>query len=129
MRERLAAARETARAEQRARSEVLARIRRSLADLAAQRSRLGGRRRSSESARSPRAILAAKFGFTERELEVALLLAEGASNAAIAEALGISKHTARHHTRHVLTKLGVHSRARVGAVVLRHSGPLPPRSV
>jgi DNA-binding NarL/FixJ family response regulator len=56
-----------------------------------------------------------QFGFTERETEVARLLAQGRSNVAIAEMLGISTHTARHHTQKVLGKLKVHSRAEAGA--------------
>jgi DNA-binding CsgD family transcriptional regulator len=66
--------------------------------------------------------LAERFHLTPRELEVALLLSAGASNAAIANLLGISEHTARHHTRHVLVKMGLHSRARVAAVVSRELG-------
>jgi DNA-binding NarL/FixJ family response regulator len=57
----------------------------------------------------------ADYGLTEREIEVARLLAEGRRNTAIAGALGISPHTARHHTQRVLAKLGVHSRAEAGA--------------
>jgi DNA-binding NarL/FixJ family response regulator len=60
-------------------------------------------------------FLQAQFGFTERETEVAFLLAQGRSNVAIAKALGISAHTARHHTQRVLGKLKVHSRAEAGA--------------
>ncbi len=56
-----------------------------------------------------------QYGLTEREAEVARLLAEGRRNNAIAAALGISPHTARHHTQRVLAKLGVHSRAEAGA--------------
>jgi DNA-binding CsgD family transcriptional regulator len=56
-----------------------------------------------------------QFGMTRREIEVALLLAEGCSNAVVARRLGISPHTARHHTQRVLDKLGVHSRAAAGA--------------
>jgi DNA-binding NarL/FixJ family response regulator len=59
------------------------------------------------------------YGLTRREQEVAGLLAEGQSNAAIARRLGISAHTARHHTQRVLSKLTVHSRAEAGAK-LRH---------
>jgi DNA-binding NarL/FixJ family response regulator len=55
------------------------------------------------------------YGLTARELEVAALLAQGRSNTAIAEALRISTHTARHHTQRILTKLDVHSRAEAGA--------------
>lgn len=61
----------------------------------------------------------AQYGFTPRELEVAELLAEGLGNKALAGRLGISVHTARHHTQRVLTKLGVHSRAEA-IVRLRH---------
>jgi DNA-binding CsgD family transcriptional regulator len=51
------------------------------------------------------------YGFTDREVEVARLLAQGRRNSAIATELGISPHTARHHTQRVLAKIGVHSRA------------------
>jgi DNA-binding NarL/FixJ family response regulator len=61
------------------------------------------------------AHLQARFGLTARESQVALLLAQGRSNVAIAKALGISAHTARHHTQRVLGKLKVHSRAEAGA--------------
>jgi DNA-binding CsgD family transcriptional regulator len=61
------------------------------------------------------AYLQAKFGFTARETEVALLLGQGKSNVSIAKTLGISTHTARHHTQRVLGKLKVHSRAEAGA--------------
>jgi DNA-binding NarL/FixJ family response regulator len=64
-----------------------------------------------------RAYLQFEYGLTTREAEVALLLAEGRSNTAIAAELGISTHTARHHTQRVLAKLGVHSRAAAGAVI------------
>ena len=63
--------------------------------------------------------LRARFNLTDRELEVARLLAQGRRNTAIASALGISPHTARHHTQHVLAKLGVHSRAEAAARLRR----------
>jgi hypothetical protein len=50
---------------------------------------------------------------------VALLLAEGKSDAEIARELVISWHTARRHVEKVLLKLGVHSRAEAGARILR----------
>jgi DNA-binding CsgD family transcriptional regulator len=59
--------------------------------------------------------LESDFGLTTRELDVALLLARGHSNAAIAKRLAISPHTVRHHTQKVLAKLGVHSRSAAGA--------------
>jgi len=54
-----------------------------------------------------------RFGLTSRESEVAALLAERRSNSEIAFALGISPHTASHHTEQVLAKLGLKSRAGV----------------
>ena len=51
---------------------------------------------------------------TARELEVLALLAEGASNKAIARRLGISVHTAKFHVGSLLDKLDVGVRA--GAV-------------
>jgi DNA-binding CsgD family transcriptional regulator len=60
-----------------------------------------------------------RFGLTPRETEVALLLADGCSNANVAEALVMSHHTARRHTEQVLAKLDVRSRARAGALIRR----------
>ncbi len=54
-----------------------------------------------------------RFGLTQQEKRIARLLAEGRSNAEIVEELHISPHTARNHTRKVLQKLGIHSRAQV----------------
>ncbi|AHG92961.1 response regulator receiver (plasmid) [Gemmatirosa kalamazoonensis] len=58
-----------------------------------------------------------RYGLTDREIEVARLLALGASNAEIGEALGIAAMTARNHTERILLKLGASTRARVGAVL------------
>jgi DNA-binding NarL/FixJ family response regulator len=57
---------------------------------------------------------------TEREHEVLLLLAQGASTPAIASALLISGHTARTHVQNVLVKLCVHSRLEAAAYAVRH---------
>jgi ATP/maltotriose-dependent transcriptional regulator MalT len=65
------------------------------------------------------AYLQMQFGLTARETEVAVLLAQGLSNVAIAKLLAISTHTARHHTQRVLGKLKVHSRAEAGAKLRR----------
>ncbi len=67
----------------------------------------------------PAASLRRQFGLSRREAEVALLLAQGHRNNALAETLGISPHTARHHTEMVLAKLGSRSRAEVGARLMR----------
>jgi DNA-binding response OmpR family regulator len=58
-----------------------------------------------------------RFGLTGRQAEVARLLSDGMSNDEIAQHLGISPHTARNHTEHVMRKLGAGSRARVGALL------------
>lgn len=54
-----------------------------------------------------------RFGLTEREVQVARLLATGQRNADVARGLGISPHTARRHTERVLQKLGLASRAQI----------------
>lgn len=56
-----------------------------------------------------------RFRLTAREAKVASLLAAGYRNAAIARALDISEHTARHHTERILSKFGLTSRAQVAA--------------
>lgn len=56
------------------------------------------------------AELQKRYGLTARQAEVALLLARGLSNRAVAERLSISPHTARHHAQRVLEKVGTNSR-------------------
>lgn len=58
--------------------------------------------------------LRSQFRLTPREAEVALLLAEGATDLQISEAHGVSPHTTRHHAEHVFAKLGIHSRKALG---------------
>jgi DNA-binding CsgD family transcriptional regulator/PAS domain-containing protein len=65
---------------------------------------------------------AAGVRLTARERQVAALLARRATNPEIAAALGVSPHTARHHTEHVLRKLGLSSRR-----MLSHDGPFDGR--
>ena len=50
------------------------------------------------------------FGLRGREPQVALLAAEGLSNADIAERLRLSAHTVRHYLERVLNRLGLHTR-------------------
>ena len=107
--------------------ELMARLRASVFEMRTHRARLrgdghepalDGHVRSNGRARQPAPAavnLHIEFGMTPREIEVALLLAEGCSNRTIAHRLRISAHTARHHTQRVLVKLGVHSRAEAGA--------------
>ncbi|PAP77260.1 hypothetical protein BSZ37_12860 [Rubrivirga marina] len=52
------------------------------------------------------------LGLTRREAEVALLVAEGLSNEAIAERLFVSTHTVRHHVESAMAKLDLTGRGR-----------------
>ncbi len=52
---------------------------------------------------------------TTREFEVARKVAEGLTNAALAEELSISPRTASSHVEHILAKLGVSRRAEIAA--------------
>jgi DNA-binding CsgD family transcriptional regulator len=61
--------------------------------------------------------LRSRYGLSAREIEVARLVANGLSNAEIAEKLGVSYFTARNHVERLLSKLGVGNRSRVGAVL------------
>lgn len=94
------------------------RLRGSIREMRQLRTRLNHGRAAADSGRRPvPSRLELQFGLTTREVEVAHMLAEGCSNAGIAERLSISPHTVRHHTQRVLAKLGVHSRAAAGARV------------
>jgi NarL family two-component system response regulator YdfI len=62
---------------------------------------------------------------TERELQVLVLLAEGAANKEIAWQLHITERTVKAHVTSILSKLGVQSRTEAVAVALR-SGLLSP---
>ncbi|WP_024511022.1 helix-turn-helix transcriptional regulator [Bradyrhizobium sp. ARR65] len=53
----------------------------------------------------PKTAEPAEIELTPRELDVLALLAEGASNKAIARQLGISVHTAKFHVGSILDKL------------------------
>lgn len=48
--------------------------------------------------------------FTPRELDVLHLLVQGLDTAVIANRLGIAPHTVEWHVRHLIEKLGVHSK-------------------
>ncbi|WP_366657251.1 helix-turn-helix transcriptional regulator [Fodinicurvata sp. EGI_FJ10296] len=63
-------------------------------------------------------ILAGKFGLTARQRDVAKLILQGASSAAIAAELGISHNTARRHCEAVLQKTEISRRDQLSALVL-----------
>jgi DNA-binding CsgD family transcriptional regulator len=60
---------------------------------------------------------------TRREEEVLALLAEGLSNAQIAQRLVIAEKTAGHHVSHILTKLGARNRTEAAADAVRRGAP------
>lgn len=59
-------------------------------------------------------------GLSDRELEILRLVAEGRTNRAIADELGISQRTVDRHVSNVFTKLGVSSRAAATAFAYEH---------
>jgi ATP/maltotriose-dependent transcriptional regulator MalT len=63
-------------------------------------------------------------GLTERESEIARLLALGLSNAEIADRLVVSPKTVGHHVSAVLAKLGVRRRAEVAAAMSEVGAPI-----
>ncbi len=58
---------------------------------------------------------------TERETEVMYLICMGRSKGYIAETLSISENTVRSHSRHLYSKLGVHSKQELLDLVLAHA--------
>lgn len=52
---------------------------------------------------------------TRRQLEILRLVAQGASNAAIARRLSLSEHTVKRHVANLLTRLGLKTRAAAAA--------------
>lgn len=59
-------------------------------------------------------------GLSEREMEVARLVAAGCSNPEIATRLVISRRTAEHHVQNIYAKVGVASRAGLALFVHEH---------
>jgi pimeloyl-ACP methyl ester carboxylesterase/DNA-binding CsgD family transcriptional regulator len=59
-------------------------------------------------------------GLTDRELQVAELVAEGLTNQAIARRLSVAPRTAEAHVENIRRKLQVRSRAQIAAWVTRH---------
>ena len=66
------------------------------------------------------------FGLKGREPQVALLAAEGLSNAAIAQRLRLSAHTVRHYLERVLDRLGLHTRKALALHLMGGERSQPP---
>lgn len=60
-----------------------------------------------------------QVSLTAREVEVLELVAEGLTNAAIAERLVVSLHTVRNHVARISRKLGAHSKLEALSIALR----------
>lgn len=65
----------------------------------------------------PSDLIKQRYRLTGREIEVVELLAAGLTNSEIAGRMGVSTHTAHHHTESVMMKLSLHSRAQIPALV------------
>jgi DNA-binding NarL/FixJ family response regulator len=59
-------------------------------------------------------------GLSPRELDVLRLVAGGASNRVVADALSISERTVENHVRHILDKLELDSRVMAATWAVRH---------
>jgi DNA-binding CsgD family transcriptional regulator len=70
----------------------------------------------------PREPAPAPEPLTTREAQVAALVADGCSNAAVSVALGMSEATVKTHLTHVYAKLGVRTRTQL-AVMLPRTAP------
>jgi len=58
--------------------------------------------------------------FTSRELDVLHLLSEGLDTGEMSQRLGIASHTVEWHVRHIIEKLGVHSKLQAVIKAARH---------
>jgi two-component system, NarL family, nitrate/nitrite response regulator NarL len=82
--------------------------------------------------RSSLASLAARPqpGFTERERQIVLAITDGASNAEIGHAFGLSSQTVKNHLTKIFDKAGVSTRVELALYALHHRiGGMPPGEV
>jgi len=57
---------------------------------------------------------------TRRQVQIAELIAQGLTNAQIAQRLVVSRGTVGNHIGHMLRRLGAHNRAQIAAWTIRH---------
>lgn len=57
---------------------------------------------------------------SQREMEIAELVAQGYSNKVIGAKLNLSDNTVRNHLANIMQKLGLHNRVQVATLVLQH---------
>ncbi len=68
---------------------------------------------------TPRQMAKKEYGgLTERERQVAVLIAQGKSNREIAKELVISEKTTERHVANILSKLGFNARTQIAAWVV-----------
>ena len=60
------------------------------------------------------------FGLTPREMQVIPLIAAGYTNKDLAQKLGITEHTAKHHLTNIFDKLGVSNRLELVLFAINH---------
>ena len=72
------------------------------------------------SAPSPRKTASSPVGMTAREMEVLRLVADGLSNAQVAESLAISTRTVDTHLTSIYSKIGVSSRSAATRYAIEH---------
>jgi len=60
------------------------------------------------------------YKLSQREMEIAELVAQGYSNKVIGGKLNLSDNTVRNHLANIMQKLGFHNRVQVATLVLQH---------
>jgi len=65
-------------------------------------------------------VAARNFGLTAREMQVIPLIAAGYTNKDLAQKLGITEHTAKHHLTNIFDKLGVSNRLELVLFAINH---------
>jgi DNA-binding NarL/FixJ family response regulator len=61
-----------------------------------------------------------RFGLTDREREVLVLVIAGKTNRQIAEQFSISEQTVKHHITHIFDKVGVYNRLELALFAIHH---------